>query len=98
MFKQSVLPSKLDRQNHGVAAMKEGDVGYVVPWAIRVSFAGNMWIMPHFTPYPYSSGTSCIQIKRTKEGVLVSERDILKYGYTFQKEAYDSRWLPVMLV
>ena len=77
----SVLPEELLEDT--VARMRDGEVAYIVPWAIYVDVDGRMMIPSRCSIGKTSCGTRCARIKRQGNTILV-ERDSIK----------DHKWVP----
>jgi len=72
-------------QKNAIKNMKPGDVGYTVPWAVKVNQDGDCFINGDFT-IGEKGGTCCLKIKMTKDGVIAYIFDLPEDYKSYEKE------------
>lgn len=80
MTRNAKLPP--GRLEPSIEAMKPGEQGYTVPWAIVVDTDMNMWINGKYTFQTQPGGTVQLLVVRTEDGVKVSRRGLGRYSPT----------------
>ena len=75
-------------QKNAIKYMKPGDIGYTVPWAVKVNQDGDCFIHGDFT-ISEKGGTCCLKIKMTKDGVIAYISDLPKDYQNYEKEDID---------
>lgn len=85
---EAKLPDSHIRKN-AIKHMKPGDVGYTVPWAVKVNQDGDCFINGSFT-IGEKGGTSCLKVKMIKNGLIAYISDLPKDYQNYEKEDIDS--------
>ena len=66
---QAKLPE--DKKKKTIADMKVGEVGYCVPWAVKVDLGSKVWVDTEYTFYKKEGGTADTRIVKVEGGYEV---------------------------
>jgi len=88
---QGFLPEDLEEVK--ISSLFDGEVVYVVPWAILADEAGMLWIRGVYTFSREPHGTSHVQIVRSDRYILVTRSTLGEHRY--ERGPVDPAWLPI---
>lgn len=88
---QGFLPEDLEEVK--ISSLFDGEVVYVVPWAILADEAGMLWIRGDYTFAREPRGTSHVQIVRSDRYILVTRSTLGDHRY--ERRPVDSEWQPI---
>lgn len=82
------LPSQYYVGND-IIQMKVGQIGYTVPWALKINYKGECFLDGYFNVDKKPGGTVQLKIKRVKEGYIAYIHELKKEDVSFRKQQPD---------
>jgi hypothetical protein len=79
-----------------IASMREGEVGYIVPWALSVDDKGRYWVRGDYNVFREPGGTVSVRISRRGDTIVVTRATVGMEDINIGK--LHPAWLPMEVI